>query len=75
MVLFSDANLTTEIQKITKGEDFYAFLQIKDLNDESFSDFDDDFLKELIYCYIYVNEFNNYFSDCSCFVDFQYFKK
>ena len=33
VVLFSDANLTTEIQKITKGEDFYAFLQIKDLND------------------------------------------
>ena len=33
VVLFSDENLTTEIQKITKGEDFYAFLQIKDLND------------------------------------------
>lgn len=33
VVLFSDVGLTNEIQKIVKGEDFYAFFQIRDLSD------------------------------------------
>jgi hypothetical protein len=33
VILYSDASLTTEITEIVKGEYFWAFLQIKDIND------------------------------------------
>lgn len=48
---------------------------LKNINDESLSELNDVFIKDLIYCYIYVNEFNGYSQVLNCYGQEKYIKE
>lgn len=59
-------------------EDNYVLIfdsKLKDINDDTLSELDDVFLEGLIYCYIYIIEFNGYPQVLHCYGDDKYVKE